>query len=186
MPDKEKLELIQNTIGYQFKNENLLRQAFTRKSFASINKQQNNEILEFYGDRILNFIVIKEFYNKYGHIDNNFELVSSKTVKELNGSNVELIRNTTLSQQIINLSFTNFIRVRYKSERKSIKYRADLFEAILGAVALDSNWNIVSLETVYKNMMKGHNEITTDKTKHYTPGSGLLKLILYRYVMNNG
>ena len=185
MTDKTKLTLIQKTIGYQFNNENLLRQAFTRKSFASINKQQNNEVLEFYGDRVLNFIVIKEFYNKYGSIDNNLELVSSKTVKELSSCNVELIRNTTLAQQIVNLKFTNFIRVRYKSERKSIKYRADLFEAILGAVAVDSNWNLPSLETVYRNMMKGHNEISTKNTKEYIPGSGILKLILYRYEMNN-
>ena len=168
MPDKEKLELIQKIIGYQFNNENLLQQAFTRKSFASINKQQNNEVLEFYGDRVLNFVVIKEFYNKYGRIDNNLELVSSKTVKELSNCNVELIRNTTLAQQIVNLKFTNLIRVRYKSERKSIKYQADLFEAILGAVALDSNWNIVSLETVYKNMMKGYNESKTENIKQYT------------------
>ena len=186
MQDKAKLVLIQKTIGYQFNNENLLQQAFTRKSFASLNKKQNNEVLEFYGDRILNFIVIKEFYNKYGSIDNNFELVSSKNVKELSNCNVEMIRNTTLAQQIVNLKFTNFIRVRYKTERKSIKYRADLFEAILGAVALDSNWNIVSLETVYRNMMKGYDEISTEKSKHYTPGSGILKLILYRYEMNNG
>lgn len=94
MTDKTKLTLIQKTIGYQFNNENLLRQAFTRKSFASINKQKNNEVLEFYGDRVMNFIVIKEFYNKYGSIDNNLELVSSKTVKELSSCNVELIRNT--------------------------------------------------------------------------------------------
>ena len=96
MQDKAKLVLIQKTIGYQFNNENLLQQAFTRKSFASLNKKQNNEVLEFYGDRILNFIVIKECYNKYGSIDNNFELVSSKNVKELSNCNVEMIRNTTV------------------------------------------------------------------------------------------
>ena len=181
MPVKAKLAKIQKTLGYHFNNENLLRQAFTRKSFASINKQQNNEVLEFYGDRILNFIVIKEFYNKYGSLDANSELISSKTIKELSTFNVDLVRNATLAQQIINLDFENFIRVRYKSERESLKHRADLFEAILGAVALDSNWNLDSLETVYKNMMKGYKEIPVDSSKQYTPGDGILKLILSRY-----
>lgn len=183
MPDKTKLVLIQKTIGYQFNNENLLRQAFTRKSFASINKRQNNEILEFYGDRILNLIVTKEFYNKYGRLDNNFELVSSKTVKELSICNVNLVRNATLAQQIINLNFANFIRVRFNSERESLKHRADLFEAILGAVALDSNWNLESLETVYKNMMKGYKKVSA--IKQYSPGDGILKLILCKYEMYN-
>lgn len=185
MTETEKLLKIQKTIGYQFNNENLLQQAFTRKSFSSRNKQQNNEVLEFYGDRILDFIVTKEFYNKYGSIDNNYELVSSKTVKELSSFNVELVRNTTLAQQIINLNLTNFIRVRYKSERKSLKYRADLFEAILGAVALDSNWNLDSLESVYQNMMKGYDGVSSKIIKSYHPGDGLLKLILYRYEMKN-
>ena len=183
MPGKTKLAKIQKTLGYQFSNENLLRQAFTRKSFASINKQQSNEVLEFYGDRILNFIVIKEFCNNYGSLDNNFELVSSKTVKELSSFNVELVRNTTLAQQILNLNFANLIRVRYKQERNTLKHRADLFEAILGAVALDSNWNLDSMETVYKNMMKGYNEVPEENIKPYTPGDGILKLIISRYKM---
>ncbi len=181
MPDKTKLAQIQKKIGYHFNNVNLLQQAFTRKSFASRNKQQNNEILEFYGDRILDFIVTREFYNKYGSINSNFELVSSKTVGELSKCNIDLIRNTTLAQQMINLNFANLIRVQHSKERQSLKFQADLFEAILGAVALDSNWNLDSLDTVYKNMMIGYKDNTKNIITQYKPGDGLLKLIMFRY-----
>ena len=121
MPDKTKLAQIQKKIGYQLNNVNLLQQAFTRKSFASINKQQNNEVLEFYGDRILDFIVTREFYNKYGSINNNAELVSSKSVSELSKKNVDLVRNTTIARQMMNLNFANLIRVRHTKERQSLK-----------------------------------------------------------------
>ena len=184
MPDKTKLAQIQKKIGYQFNNVNLLQQAFTRKSFVSRNKQQNNEILEFYGDRILDFIVTREFYNQYGSINSNYELVSSKTVGELSKYNIDLVRNTTLAQQMINLNFANLIRVRHSKERQSLKFQADLFEAILGAVALDSNWNLDSLETVYKNMMTGYKALSVNNLNQYKPGDGLLKLIMYRYSNN--
>ncbi len=41
--------IVQNQIGYDFKNPLLLRQAFVRKSYSSENGGENNEVLEFIG-----------------------------------------------------------------------------------------------------------------------------------------
>ena len=47
---KEDLTQIQIKLDYQFKNVDLLDQAFTRKSYSEENGGSNNEVLEF-GER---------------------------------------------------------------------------------------------------------------------------------------
>lgn len=147
------LNKIQNKIHYYFKNEKLLQQAFTRKSYSAINGAADNEVLEFYGDRVLDFIVIKEFYNQFGTINSKREFVSSKTVGELCKKDIELVKNANLAEHISSLGFTKYIQVAGQKEKSCLKNRADLFEAILGAVAVDSNWNLDSIENVYQSMM---------------------------------
>ena len=56
------LEFIQNQIGYTFQNEKLLRQAFIKESPDKINVNFNNDTLEFYGDKILGFILAKKVF----------------------------------------------------------------------------------------------------------------------------
>ena len=58
MKEKE-ISFIQDQIGYRFKNPAVLEQAFTRRSFSMENGGQNNEVLEFIGDKVLDFIVVK-------------------------------------------------------------------------------------------------------------------------------
>ena len=50
---------IQRQIGYEFKNLDLLQQAFTRRSFSEENGGENNEVLEFIGDKVLDLFVVK-------------------------------------------------------------------------------------------------------------------------------
>ena len=56
---KEKLRFIQGQIGYEFNNLNLLQQAFTRRSYSQEHGGENNEVLEFIGDKVLDFFVVK-------------------------------------------------------------------------------------------------------------------------------
>ena len=81
--DKITLETIQNIIGYKFKNEQLLIQAFTRKAYAFENRGVAHcEVLEFYGDSVLGLVVTKSMCNKFGKIKNN-QFVSEKDEGEL-------------------------------------------------------------------------------------------------------
>ena len=59
------LAKLEASIGYIFKNKNLLKNALTHKSFAYENKVDSNEKLEFLGDSILEFISSKYIYGKY-------------------------------------------------------------------------------------------------------------------------
>ena len=64
--NNEMLEMIQGQIGYRFKNTDLLQQAFVRRSYSKENGGENNEVLEFIGDKALDFIIVKKLAEKYG------------------------------------------------------------------------------------------------------------------------
>lgn len=62
--------MVQGQIGYEFKNLDLLKQAFTRRSYTEENGGENNEVLEFIGDKALDFVVVKLLIQKYGCLTN--------------------------------------------------------------------------------------------------------------------
>ena len=62
-------EKIENSIGYTFKNKELLKKALTHTSYAYENNIESNEKLEFLGDSILEFISSKYIYQKYHRLN---------------------------------------------------------------------------------------------------------------------
>ena len=63
---KDGVSFIQDQIGYTFRNTDLLRQAFVRRSYAEENGGEGNEVLEFIGDTVLDMVVVKLLAEKYG------------------------------------------------------------------------------------------------------------------------
>ena len=59
------LEKVEKSIGYKFKNIELLKNALTHTSYANEKHINSNEKLEFLGDSILEFISSKYIYQKY-------------------------------------------------------------------------------------------------------------------------
>ena len=59
---------IEESIGYKFKNKDLLINALTHTSYAYENNVASNEKLEFLGDSILEFVSSKYIYNKYTNL----------------------------------------------------------------------------------------------------------------------
>ena len=59
-------KVVEDQIGYEFKNKLLLRQAFIRKSYSEENGGENNEVLEFIGDKVLDMAVIRYLSERYG------------------------------------------------------------------------------------------------------------------------
>lgn len=56
---------LEESIGYTFKDKELLKKAFTHTSYAYENHIESNEKLEFLGDSILEFLSSKYIYNNY-------------------------------------------------------------------------------------------------------------------------
>ena len=48
---------IEQRIGYEFKNKELLRQAFVHSSYAHEENIRDNDRMEFFGDAILEYLV---------------------------------------------------------------------------------------------------------------------------------
>lgn len=67
------LESIQNTIGYEFNNTDILQQAFVRRSYSEEYGGQNNEVLEFIGDKALDLAVIRIMMDEFGQITEDKE-----------------------------------------------------------------------------------------------------------------
>ena len=83
---------LEEILNYNFKNKNILHKALTHKSFDSIN---NNEKLEFLGDRVLGLIIseklLKKFPNeKEGIIDKKFANLVNKKTCSLIGKSMNL------------------------------------------------------------------------------------------------
>jgi len=128
------MEKLQKNINYHFSDAALLKQALTHRS---VNKS-NNERLEFLGDSILGCVISHELYHR-------FPLVDEGQLSRLRSS---LVRGQTLAKlaKTLNLSET---LVLGQGELKSGGFRresiqADAFEAILGAIFLDSDYLTVS------------------------------------------
>ena len=51
--EKVVVNMVQAQIGYTFQNLDLLRQAFIRRSYTEEHGGENNEVLEFIGDKAL-------------------------------------------------------------------------------------------------------------------------------------
>ena len=124
---------LQKNISYQFNNIELLKQALTHRSVG----KNNNERLEFLGDSILGCVISGELYQRFPSIDEG----------QLSRLRSHLVKGQTLAKiaKVINLSET---LVLGQGELKSGGFRresiqADAFEAILGAIFLDSDYSTV-------------------------------------------
>ena len=151
-------EYIQSKIGYTFRRVGLLCQAFTRKSYTSENRHaQNNEVLEFYGDRALDFVVAKRMSESYGSVSIGHMFYSKADEGKLTEIKKKLVCREMLAGRIRELGF-DYRMLMGKGdieqrvwEQESVQ--EDLFEAIVGAVAIDSNWDIEALTKVVDNML---------------------------------
>lgn len=151
------LDFIQSSICYHFRNLKLLVQAFTRKSYSEEHPGvENNEVLEFYGDEILDMYVTKCMYKETASITET-GFISSKNEGELTKLKASFVNKRVLASCIQNFGFDKFLFMGnsdiINKANESISVRCDLFEAIIGAVAADSNWNYEILDTVCKNML---------------------------------
>lgn len=148
---------VQSAINYHFKNEQLLLQAFIRKSFAQEHPDvHDNEILEFYGDEALDLYITRLMYKKFSKISGNF-FVSEKNEGELTKLKSVYVSKRTLAQCSYNAGFYQFLYLGQsdiKNEvQKSQSVNEDLFEAIVGAVAVDCDWDFKTIDKVCETML---------------------------------
>lgn len=124
---------LQETLAYHFKSPWLLSQALTHRSFAA----EHNERLEFLGDTVLNLAITQILFERY----------PSSSEGDLSRSRANLVRQETLHQISQHLALSQHMRLG-DGEVKSGGFTrpsmlADMVEALLGAIFLDSNYDTV-------------------------------------------
>lgn len=141
---------IEHLINYSFKNESLLQQALTHRSFSGI----HNERLEFIGDSVLNCVIAELLYHRYPQErEGSLSRVRAQLVNEQCLS--------TLSKQLT--GFSSHLKLG-KAELGTGKtpnpiqasILADAMEALIGAVFLDGGFQAARnvIEQLYSSLLK--------------------------------
>jgi ribonuclease-3 len=148
-------EPLEKKLGLEFKNKELLTQAFTHRSYLNENpsfKLEHNERLEFLGDAVIELIVTEHLYKEY----------PEKAEGELTNWRAALVNAKMMTIVADELGFNDFLLLS-KGETKELgKARAyilaNTFEAVLGALYLDSGYEPCD-EFIKKYLFKNLAEI---------------------------
>ena len=106
----EDYSLIEAQIGYEFNNRMLLQQAFTRKSYTNeTHDGDNNEVLEFIGDKVLDLVIVKALSEYYGDVNARDEYECEYSEGKLTEIKKSLVGSKMLSARIDELGFTDFL-----------------------------------------------------------------------------
>ena len=124
---------LQKKIKIKFKNTNILIKALTHKSF---DKKNNNEKIEFLGDRVLGLVIAKKLLEIYP--DEKEGILDKKFASLVNKKTCLVIANELDLEKYILIS--NSRKTNSKVEDKIL---SDACEAIIGAVYLDKGFNVV-------------------------------------------
>ena len=130
---EKKIKELEKIIKYNFKKPSLLEKALTHKS---LNKDDNNEKLEFLGDRVIGLIISKKLLSLYpnekeGIIDKKF---------------ASLVNKKTCAKIALRLNLQNYIKTGNSYKNITItdeKILSDACEALVGAIYLDQGINLV-------------------------------------------
>ena len=124
-------------IGYQFKNERLLEQAFTHRSYINENRgerREHNERLEFLGDAVLELVVTEFLFAKY----------LDKAEGDLTSYRAALVNTVSISNSATNLGMNEFLLLSRGEAKDTGRARqiilANAFEAVIGAIYLDQGY----------------------------------------------
>lgn len=147
-----KMKELQERLGYQFKNPDLITEALTHKSYK---KGYNNERLEYLGDAVLDLVVAEYLFAKFPDSDEG-EL-SKMRAALVNEKSFTLFANELgLGQHILISSAEQNNQGRFKPSILSNAY-----EALMGAVYLEAGLEAVKplavamIEKIYPRIDMG-------------------------------
>lgn len=136
----EDFGLLTAKLNLDFKNPQLLKQAFIHRSYLNEIKSEkaSNERLEFLGDSILSLVVSHHLYN----------LRKEDAEGELTNLRAYIVKTKSLAQAAKNLNLGDYLKLSKGEEvsggRNNPQLLANSYEALLGAIFLDQGLEKVS------------------------------------------
>ena len=133
-PPTPSLRDLEDLLGYSFKNQTLLLQALTHRSFVNEHEQEklhNNESLEFLGDAVLGFLISSRI----------FQHCPESTEGELSKIKAYLVSAANLIRLAEGIRLGDFVRLSRGEEKTGGRTKraiiVDAYEAIIGAIYMD-------------------------------------------------
>ena len=133
----KEMEELQKTIGYSFRNTDLLMTALTHSSYLNESKgkgviPEDNERLEFFGDAIIEFFVSEYLFSKY----------SGTPEGDMTKLRASMVCEQSLAECSRQIGLGRFLRMGKGEEatggRERPSITSDAFEALTAAIYLDS------------------------------------------------
>lgn len=128
---------LQNQLGYNFKNEEVLNEALTHRSFLNENsnwKLPNNERLEFLGDAVIELVVTEELFNRYPDKEEGW----------MTSVRAALVNYVMLAEVARAIGIEKFILLSRGELKDTGRARdvilANAIEAVIGAVYMDGGY----------------------------------------------
>jgi len=130
--------IIQKTIKVNFSSEEMLKQAFTHRSYLNEHRGsglEHNERLEFLGDAVLELVVTRYLYDTY----------PKRPEGELTSIRAALVNTSSIAAAANEIGMNDFLllsRGEAKDTGRARQYiLANTFEAVIGAVYLDQGYD---------------------------------------------
>lgn len=145
----DQMQRIERTLGYTFKDKQLLREALTHKSYK---QPYNNERLEFLGDAVLDLIVGEYLFTRFAKHDEG----------KLSKMRASLVNEEGFTRLAKHIRLGDAIFLSNAEENNGGRTKPSLlsnaFEAVMGAIYLEAGLAPVKtiavdlLESVYKEI----------------------------------
>jgi ribonuclease-3 len=130
-------EFAKNSLGFEFKNIELLVTAFTHRSYVNEHRKsvhEHNERPEFLGDAVLELVVTDFLFNNYQEQEGI-----------LTSWRAALVRTESIGEAGKKLNYESLIRMsrgeKQGGDRARMQILANAFEALIGAIYLERGYD---------------------------------------------
>lgn len=148
----DQIARLEQTLGYAFKNKQLLREALTHKSYK---QPYNNERLEFLGDAVLDLIIGEYLFKHFANHDEG----------KLSKMRASLVNEAGFTRMASHINLGDAIYLSNAEENNGGRSKPSLlsnaFEAVIGAVYLEAG--LEPAERITIDLLQGiYDEISLD------------------------
>lgn len=161
--------------GFHLKDY-LIEQAFTRSSYSKRFGGGSNENFEYIGDTILGYHVVKKLYYYYGTIHSDEEscyYTFRAHERDFTALKCIIVSNKSLAAVIDEWNISQYLIVGQSDIDNEVdkqeKIKADLLEAIIGAIAVQVQWNQETMEKVISKILPIEEMILKYENEKYRP-----------------
>ncbi len=123
-------EEIENKIGYTFRNNELLKEAFTHSTYAHLHGGKDNERMEYLGDAVLQLVVTDWQYQRDERAEEG----------RLTFERQKFVCEDALDKAVRDLGLQKYLLIEGGRANVGKKTVSSLFETVIAAIYLDGGY----------------------------------------------